>query len=317
MTCDAGKAAGIQQDICETCVTGKIPDGSKAACVSCAGGQYRDTSDYTCKDCAIGTASAALVDICPMCVEGQYTSGLGLTACTDCAPGKYLEALTLPTAITECKTCGAGDVSTASKATICTLCGSGQVPNTDKKACEACGVGTYKSGAACATCDAGKYSWWGTTVSCKSCPESSNSVAGSSRSGCLCNAGFYGTFNSFLSPEQPAYKVVEPWSQPPSSSFAGFRRQDNVVVLLDKLFFPSTVSDGVLFQIGGASNSLFAAVRDSSTGSPVLRVRSGVLDSPIAQGTLYGSLVYLDISNFPKDDQVDFHTHTHIHACTH
>ena len=198
-------------------------------------------------------------------------------------------------------------------------CVAGAQPDGESD-CRLCSAGTFKSAsgtAECATCYAGKYSWWGTTVSCKSCPESSNSVAGSSRSGCLCNAGFYGTYNSVHRPEQPAYMAVEPWSQPPTSTFAGFRRQSNVVVLLDKLFFPSTVSDGVLFQIGGASNSLFAAVRDSSTGSPVLRVRSGVLDSPIAQGTLYGSLVYLDISNFPKDDQVDFHTHTHIHACTH
>jgi hypothetical protein len=210
-------------------------------------------------------------------------------------------------------------------------CAAGAQPDGETD-CKLCSAGTFKSAsgtAECTSCGAGKYSWWGTTVSCKSCPESSNSVAGSSRSGCLCNAGFYGTFNSVHSPEQPAYKVVEPWSQPPSSSFTADRRQDNVVVLLDKLFFPSTVSDGVLFQIGGASNCLFAAVRDSSTGSPVLRVRSGVLDSPIAQGTLYGSLVYLDISNFPKDDQVDFdththtrthkhkHTHTNAHTCTH
>lgn len=171
--------------------------------------------------------------------------------------------------------------------------------------CHPCPAGTFKgaTGTACSTCEPGEFSWPGSTA-CESCPSSSggkaNSVAGSDRSGCLCEAGSYGNINFDNSPSAPPYRQIAPLSEIPA--FTDAELQASVVVVVDVLF-PSSPSNGVLFRVGDAAECLLATVRSNAQ---VLRVRAGHLATTTlnwitSSATPYATLAYVDITDFPKD----------------
>lgn len=106
--CPYGKFAEGAAAVCGTCSDQNLRCGSgkfrmttssSCACKACPGGQYQDDNEaIECKLCSSGKyAEVPTGDkfnkACKACARGKYTGSFGMTACTDCKPGRFWSPL--------------------------------------------------------------------------------------------------------------------------------------------------------------------------------------------------------------------------------
>ena len=145
--------------------------------VMCGAGK-ETLDEYTCTQCASGKYKKGGYGICEYCMEGTYSSLLGMSSCTNCPVNTYS-----PSNSTSLSSC---------------LCDAGY-SNAYSDSCVECVVGKYKNisgNIECVQCEYGKYSITsGATNSnmCISCPDDLNLLkVFSNKLQCMCLEGIYG-----------------------------------------------------------------------------------------------------------------------------
>merc|ERR1719272_27348 len=96
--------------VCSTCGTGTIQVGS-------------DVNIYTCNDCDSGKISQAGDISCQSCVAGLYQPNTGKGTCQPCEAGTWSDTVGSTSSL-DCKKCGQGKYSTATRASLITTCNS-------------------------------------------------------------------------------------------------------------------------------------------------------------------------------------------------
>ena len=169
-------AADISACQCDAGYTGLITQAGDS-CVECEAGKYKSSlGSAACSACPlgmIGIANASLRDTvansCAQCPIDTYSSSL--TVCTDCP-----QHTVAPVQSGDASACVC-DVGYTLNNGNCEVCVAGYVKAvTGNQACDICGAGTYELDNVCV-----------------SCPNNTNSAAGSFViTSCVCNAGFTG-----------------------------------------------------------------------------------------------------------------------------
>ena len=183
------------------------------------GGTYSLAGSSACTSCPANSNSAvSSSDVTACRCNSGYTGANGLP-CTSCEPGQY-KPLPGPG---NCTNCSGGTYSVAQGATsedVCTECanntdslpGSGSLTaclcnagysGPDGGLCLPCVAGFYKhtpGSGVCLACGAGKFSNASAATSddvCLLCQANSDSIPGSTLSGCLCSPGYFGNHPDF------------------------------------------------------------------------------------------------------------------------
>ena len=206
VSCVAGKFGTIiaGDQTCQDCPRNTYaPDQNSTLCIPCPGNSLAEPGSTEC-NCVAGysaqySAGARVSPLCWACAAGKYKTSPGTSPCSPCAPGTYSAAVaaTLPQT---CRPCPPNSLSQAVGSVLASNCtcvaghysANGQV--SADNGCVPCKAGTFKMEHGmhdCSTCAAGLFSTPGATF-CRSCPEFSNSEAGTA---CGCFRGFTGPVN--------------------------------------------------------------------------------------------------------------------------
>ena len=213
--------AGYYGSTCAACGAGTYKESiGDSACVDCAqyahsvaassfcvciSGNYLDgvhTADGTnCVPCGIGTwkGSSDLATTCTDCLDGDTTSASGSTALEDCV---CIEGATPddPEEPTICSLCTVGKYKDVQGPVECTPCPAGSTTTQNQcegrftaLSCCVADIGYVSSGGSFQLSPTGTYKNVVGNLAAESCPEYSNSPAGSTLlEACSCNAGYAG-----------------------------------------------------------------------------------------------------------------------------
>ena len=198
--------------ICTSCPVNMYTNypvlGELSGCTACAAGS--DTrgnfGSTTCTLCAAGTYSFAGLSACTDCAVGKFSAAPGAAACIDCTAGRY-STQTGADAQSVCIDCAAGTYSGAGQGTACIDCVAGKYATASgtsaiaQSVCIDCPAGTYSGagqGTACIDCVAGKYATASGTSAiaqsvCIDCVAGKWSASGQGTACIECPAGKYST----------------------------------------------------------------------------------------------------------------------------
>ena len=225
-------------------------------------------------------------------------------SCAPCDRGTFNNE----TGQTACITCQRGTFANLRGQTACTPCEAGTYTNAiGQSVCSRCGIGEYKASAGtgnCSSCPGGTYSdrlsGDGLSRTCVACPSFSNtSTVGSDRAQCYCNSGFEG---SFFGGTIDTPLVLKTSVRYQDLGVGSYWKTQNVWFVLEKVTFPSSVQDSLIFAVGGDFRGVWVGVRDTYH-TPVFRVRAGFANHAIVNGHNYVETAYFDLTDFPRDDQ--------------
>lgn len=219
--CSKGYTGSDDGRNCTACPPGSYKDNfGNASCVECPADTYNPdvaSGDLAnCEACPVNSisygGSSSLFDCvcmegwtgpdgsenCVACALGKYKEERGNQTCSSCPPNTYLDA-TGSFDAGDCTACdpNAQSPEASEGATYC-KCNMGWL-GMDGEACVACAAGKYKDtagNASCTDCSAGTYSEEASATSpatCLACHANSYSeIATSLKTGCTCNAGYFG-----------------------------------------------------------------------------------------------------------------------------